>query len=245
MSSLREFFTADLKPTGNPEFTAVFVRMWIAGTMGAYFTFLFRNLALDLPTFSIHDFDCSYTFVVWIRYAYLLWFLAYFFASNVRYERTKLELSAWDVGFDVTQAAIGIVAAFFLGFIVRAADFVTSPSCAVEAANGAIALICVFSLICFGCRKYPAEKTIKIAEKQKLNRLRWSGLASSLLALGLVILASRIAEECRVWVAGVAAVFGVVPFIALWRFIRIGWKSQSADNEPRSEATIQGVAPKA
>ena len=53
MSSLKEFFTADIKETGDPNFTAVFVRMWIAGTMGAYFTFLFRNLALDLPTFSI------------------------------------------------------------------------------------------------------------------------------------------------------------------------------------------------
>jgi hypothetical protein len=179
MSSPKGIFTADLKATRDSAFTAVFVRMWIAGTMGAYFTFLFRNLALDLPTFSIPEADWPYTFVVWVRYAYLLWFLAYFFGSNVRYERSKTTLSAWDVGFDVLQAVIGIVAAYFLGFIVRAADgvFAISTSSAVAAANGAIALICLFSLICFGFRKYEIEhlKTLRIGEFLVGARLGDSG----------------------------------------------------------------------
>lgn len=240
MSSLKEFLTGELKPTSDPAFTGVFVRMWIAGTMGAYFTFLFRNLALDLPTFSIHEADCTYTLEVWIRYAYLLWFLAYFFGSNVRYERTKTILSAWDVGFDVTQAVIGIVAAYFLGFIVRAADgvFAKSTSSAVEAANGAIALICIFSLIFFGFRRKQDE------DVRKLNILRWCGLVSSLLALGVVILASCVAEGYRVWLRGVAAVFGVVPFIALWCFIRNGWKPSSG-NAAGVAPAVGVVAPKA
>lgn len=227
MSRLTEKFTDSLKPTGDPQFTGVFVRMWIAGTMGAYFTFLFRNLALDLPTFSIRDANCSYTLMVCIRYAYLLWFLAYFFGSNVRYERNKAGLSAWDVGFDVTQAVIGIVAAFFLGFIVRAADFAYSTSSAVEAANGGIALICLFSLICFGCRGDRGD------DGNKLNMLRGVGLVTSVLALGLLILTSSVPEAFRVWVRCAAVLPGVVPFIALLLFIRIQWKSQ----------TVGGAAP--
>lgn len=57
MSSLKDFFTAKLEQTSNPEFTAVFVRMWIAGTMGAYFTFLYlpnnlniRDVVLQMAT---------------------------------------------------------------------------------------------------------------------------------------------------------------------------------------------------
>jgi hypothetical protein len=234
MSGFKEYFTAPLKQTRDPDFTGVFVRMWIAGTMGAYFTFLFRNLALDLPTFSIHDFDCSYTLVVWIRYAYLLWFLAYFFASNVRYERNKKNLSAWDVGFDLTQAVIGIVAAFYLGFIVRAADrgFADSTSSAVEAANAGIALICIFSLICFGWRKDAGD------DGPKLNHLRRWGLVSSVLALAFVILAGCV-EGSRVWARWVAVLFGSVPFIALWRFIRIQWKPQTSPAPGEARAAAQ------
>lgn len=238
MSSPKDIFTADLKPTGDPKFTGVFVRMWIAGTMGAYFTFLFRNLALDIPTFSIHEADWPYTLVVWIRYAYLLWFLAYFFGSNVSYERNKEILSAWEVGFDVTQAVIGIIAAFFLGFIVRAADGATSWRCAVAAANGAIALICLFSLICFGWRQKPEE------DGRKLNILRWCGFVSSSLAFVLVILAAGVAEGGRVWLLGLAAAFGAVPFFALVCFIRNGWKPGSTGNAAGVETTVKDAAPK-
>lgn len=223
MSRLTDYFTAPLRPTGDPQFTGVFVRMWIAGTMGAYFTFLFRNLALDLPTFSIRDADCSYTLAVWIRYIYLLWFLVYFFGSNVRYERSKTELSAWDVGFDVTQAATGIVAAFFLGFIVRAADFAYSTSAAVEAANGGIALICLLSLICFGRRNDRGE------DGKKLNCLRRWGLVSSLLALGLIVLAGCVTDGLRTGLRCVAVLPGVVPFIALSLFIRVQWKPPGSE----------------
>ena len=74
MASFKDCFTST--PTnlkGNRGFAKALVRMWIAGTMGAYLTFLFRNLALDVPTFSISQGDWPTTFDVWVRYAYLFW----------------------------------------------------------------------------------------------------------------------------------------------------------------------------
>jgi hypothetical protein len=216
MGRLENPFTATSAPiTGNPEFTRALIKMWIAGTMGAYFTFLFRNLALDLPTFALHQIDWPYTFGVWVRYAYLFWFLAYFFVSNVRHDANRAALSKWDIGFDLTQAIASFVAAFFLGFIVRPNnDFAHSTSTAIEVANAAIAAICLFSLVFFGYREGLE------AQNKNLNELRWLGFFSSLLALGAELLIFSGGEACPV-VVGASALFGAGPFWALVRFTRL------------------------
>lgn len=223
MGRLTDFFTAARKPfAANREFTRALLRMWIAGTMGAYFTFLFRNLALDLPSFALHQIDWRYTGSVWIRYAYLWWFLAYFFVSNVRHEANQETLTKWDVAFALAQAIASFVAAYYLGFIVRGPDngFAEPTSTAVELANGAIAIICSFSLICFGYRR-----DAKAADTE-LNGLRWVGLGSSLVALSAIFRLSSVSEASGVLV-GVAAFFGAVPFVALGWFMRIEWKRVS------------------
>jgi hypothetical protein len=225
--SLKDYLAAH---PGSPHFKKKFVSMWVAGTMGAYLTFLFRNLSLDLPTFSFHQIHWTYTFGVLIRYAYLLWFLAYFFASNVGHERNNGIISKWAIGFDVTQATLGFFAAFFLGFIGRDEGnvFSYSPSAAVRVANGVIAAICISSLICFG---YHGDTS---KENRELNCLRWLGFSSSLLALGAVIVASRVGCACKVLAMSVPALFGLGPFLALKWFIQIEWERKSPDSLPSS-----------
>lgn len=219
--SLKDYFaSAPTNFSANWQFSRTFVKMWIAGTMGAYFTFLFRNLAADVPTFSLFQIDCGYTFYVWVRYAYLFWFLAYFFASNVRHEGNQQTISKWDIWFNVAQALASFGAAYYLGFLTRGGDATLSgsTSCAVGAANAAIAIICMFSLIGFGYRSADS------AENRTLNRLRWVGFWSSMLALGAVVLASCIGEGYRTLAFSGAALFGLGPFIALMRFVLIEWK---------------------
>lgn len=235
MSHFKGFFTNAPKPfSDNLEFSRTFAKMWIAGTMGAYFTFLFRNLAFDVPTFSFPGFECAYTLDVFIRYFYLFWFLAYFFASNVRHEGNKEIISWWDVGFNVAQASASFGAAYFLGFLTRSDTLLSHErSCAVEAANGAIALICIFSLIGFGYRedekkREEEEKRKKEADRKQLNCLRWWGFGSSSLAVGVEVVASS-GKACWALTA-CAVVFSCVPFIALAVFIGIEWRREPSVN---------------
>jgi hypothetical protein len=232
MSYLKEFFTAKPTPISlNRKFNEQLSNLWTAGTMGAYFAFLFTNLAFDIPAILRHEIHWPFAFSLCVRYLYLLWFLAYFFASVVNHERDKGLISKWNIAFDVIQAVVSFGAAYFLGFLTRGGDTPLLPysvSCAVEAANSAIAVICISSLVCFGFRRDPEKEKEKKEENQKLNRLRWSGLGSSLLALGAVVLASHIGDACGVLVVySVAALSSLGPFIALVCFIRNEWGRQS------------------
>jgi hypothetical protein len=244
MGHLKKIFTAKPKPVSvNRKFNEVLSSLWTAGTMGAYFTFLFTNLAFDIPAISRHQIDGPCTFDVWVRYVYLLWFLVYFFASNVNHERDKELISKWNIAFDVIQAMVSFGAAYFLGFLTRSDDTPLLPykaSCAVEAANGAIAVICISSLVCFGFRENEDEKGKK-EENRKLNGLRLWGLGSSLLALGAVVLASHIGDACGVFVVyAVAVLCGTVPFLALGCFIGIEWKRVSPESPPAGAGCTGG-----
>jgi len=125
-----------------------FRSMWVAGTAGAFFTALTRNLPLHFQERSLSP-DVLYTLDRFLRYGYLLWLLTYFFTSNLENEPDSIP-EKWDIPFDVLQSACALVAAFGLGFIVPGSGFaVTSYGWAMGFANGAILVICIFSMIWF------------------------------------------------------------------------------------------------
>ena len=124
-----------------------FQTMWVAGTLGAFFTALTRNVPLSFKQFSRNP-DVGYTLDQILRYGYLLWFLAYFFVSNLNNEVEEPE--NWDIPYDVLQSACALVAAFYLGFVVPGEGFGFGLYLsAIMTANAAILAICLFSLLCF------------------------------------------------------------------------------------------------
>src|SRR5712692_5259995 len=93
-------------PPKNPEkrlaFQKAFQDLWVAGTLGAFFTAFARSLPVHLREISRH-FDTEYTIDRFVRYGYLLWLLAYFLISNLQNRQSKT-LNKWDITYDVVQS---------------------------------------------------------------------------------------------------------------------------------------------
>jgi hypothetical protein len=93
--------------------------LWVTGTLGTYFIAVIRKLLNDFfgvpappPGPPIGD--------LLVRYGYVLWFLTYFFVTNLRLNRNP---EKWDLLFDVIQAGIGLSVAFALGFLDQQQGF--------------------------------------------------------------------------------------------------------------------------
>ncbi len=120
--------------------------LWVAGTVGGFLAALMRSLPLDARKLWFESPGGLFTFDLALRYAYLLWFIAYFFLSNLR----KDELEKWDVAFDVIQSAASFAAAFALGIAVHGEGYQFDRSSeAFQFANAAILTISFFSLVFF------------------------------------------------------------------------------------------------
>lgn len=142
--------------------TRALTDLWITTTLGAYFFFIVQNLAYDIPLLP----QLGYSTVVemLMRYGYLLWFVSYFFVSNHRNNNAG-EIKARDFVFDVVQCVVAFSAAYYMGFLTRTdAHHTKSIVEAVVAANAAVVIICLGSLI--GFRKTSSDE---------LNSLRACG----------------------------------------------------------------------
>jgi hypothetical protein len=152
-----------------------FQSMWIAGTTGAFFTALTRNLPDHVRGLRQSP-DLLNALDLFLRYGYLLWLLAYFFTSNLRNSPTS-EPRSREVPFDVLQSACALAAAFGLGFIVQGEGFhADSYGWAMGMANAAILVISLFSWIWFHSVK-PTE----------MNRHRIIGGVISAISLGVAL----------------------------------------------------------
>jgi hypothetical protein len=119
-------------------------KLWVAGTMGAFFTAFARNLPGHLLEFSWHP--GGYTIALFVRYLYLSWFLVYFFISNFENEKSKT-VRGKDVWFDVLQSAGALTGAYLLGFVVTTVSFTVQVK--YGGTNFAILVICSVSLRLF------------------------------------------------------------------------------------------------
>ncbi len=153
-----------------------FQRMWVAGTLGAFFTAFVRNIPADIHTLhaspaGVAILDRS------LRYGYLLWLLAYFFITNLLNEQGDHPTTR-ELVFDVIQSISGLTAAYLLGFIAQNTGLATTNhSGAVVAANAVILVIALTALFLF-----------RQSAMKNLNRLRLTGagLAALSLAVGLL-----------------------------------------------------------
>jgi hypothetical protein len=118
-----------------------FRNLWVAGTVGGFLGALMRSVPLDVtrPPASPSE---LFPYDLVLRYAYLLWFIVYFFLSNLG----KDQIQKGDIAFDVFQSLMSFVAAFALGITARGEGFERSSE-AFQAANGAIFVICLVSLL--------------------------------------------------------------------------------------------------
>lgn len=146
-----------------------FLKLWVAGTVGGLFGALLRSVALDIQRMSLHP-EWLYTADVFLRYAFLAWFVFYFLLSNMRLEYEPL--SRGMATFDIVQSLCAFVAAVCLGFVLPTKDLAIRPdsSASFAAANVAIAVLAALSLCVGGGRA--------------ITTLRLSGLSAA--AVGFI-----------------------------------------------------------
>ncbi|HLW53468.1 MAG TPA: hypothetical protein VKW06_11550 [Candidatus Angelobacter sp.] len=126
--------------TGNIVAKKQFQRLWVAGSLGAFFTSLARTLPGDIRNVTVET--APHTV---LRYLYMIWFISYFFVSNLRTQSNEIP-EVREIPFDVIQSIAGLTAAFFLDFLVTNEHHGIS---AFAAASFAIAAICGFALFWF------------------------------------------------------------------------------------------------
>jgi hypothetical protein len=160
-----------------------FQTVWVAGTVGAYFSALTRSLPVHFRERTLTP-DWPYTIDRFLRYGYVVWLLAYFITSNVLNQREPNPQATrpkrqfdipLDIPFDVIQSFCALIAMFALGFTVADAGFpYPSFRLAYAFANGAIFVICLAALRWF--RSVPPTE---------VNVYRVVGLIVSLASIGL------------------------------------------------------------
>jgi hypothetical protein len=152
---------------------AAFQSMWVAGTVGAFFAALSRSLPPHLRELTFTP-DWLYTIDCALRYMYLVWFLTYFFISNIGNQR-RVSPNRHDIPYNVLQSACALLAAFALDLSTPGAGWTLRAfTIAMAYSNGAIFVLCLFAL--FWYRSTPPTE---------VNSLRFFGLLVSFAALCL------------------------------------------------------------
>jgi len=102
--------------------------LFMVGAVGAFFAALANDIPMDVQSLYIatgRPIDWTYSLDRGIRYAYLIWFLGYFFVSDFRRVEEEKDLvsypnspSPYDVFFYISQSVLSLGAAFCLGLLV-------------------------------------------------------------------------------------------------------------------------------
>jgi hypothetical protein len=125
--------------------TKAFQRLWVAGTLGAFFSALARNFPVDVRQL-VYSFTAEFALRAALRYAYLLWLIWYFFLSNMRSQADDPPTPR-EIAYDVLQSIFGLGAAFYLDFLVANEHHSIR---AYMAPNISIFVICVLAFVWFG-----------------------------------------------------------------------------------------------
>jgi hypothetical protein len=189
-------------------FVKGFQKLWVAGTMGAFFTALVRNLPVHLKQ-RAWPCDWNYTIDLFVRYGYLFWLLAYFLVSTVGIDDENNQSTKWDITYDVGQSVFSLTAAFFLGFVLPDQTYKLG---AYAITNGVICAICFVALWWF---HDATGATVGI------NRLRIVGGMISLLSLVLALSVRAVIGEPQTWVFVIFAGLLLVLIFILGAYIRI------------------------
>jgi len=175
-----------------------FQRLWVAGTLGAFFAALARTLPGDLHQL-VYEFDPGFALNAVLRYGYQLWLIWYFFLSNLRSQNDDPP-KKHEVPYDVVQSTCGLIAAYYLGFLVSP-NLAEHPyglfhgTLAYLAPNGAICVICFLAWRLF------REKHLELQRP----RLVGAGIGAASLVLVVAI------RNCPWWSVSTL----LVPLVAL------------------------------
>jgi hypothetical protein len=169
------------------------VDLFMVGAVGAFFVALASNIPVDiqnLPVFTNRPVDWTYALNRIVRYEYLLWFLMYFFVSNLRRKRQDENPESnkherYDVFFYLAQSVLSLGAVFYLGMLVSNEGF-ERYGYAVLAADIAIGSICLLSLW------YWKDN----GSKCKLNALRVVGFLLACVSVRVAYLAQHAPSSC-------------------------------------------------
>ena len=143
-------------------------KMWVAGTLGVFFTTVLRNVPVHVRQASLTP-DWPYTLDLFTRYGYLLWLLVYFFMSNFRIDQSD---DRNDLRFDVIQSVASLTALVSLDFVVSGYGIpVGHYAWAITVANVTILIIASLAL-----------KWFKVAN---LKSLRVAGLILAALSIAV------------------------------------------------------------
>ena len=178
--------------------------MWVAGTLGVFFTKLLRSFAVHIQQTSLTP-NWPYTLELFIRYGYLLLLLIYFFMSNLRIDQSD----DWkDLPFDVIQSLASWTTLIALDFLMPGHGIpVGTFWWAVTVANITILSIAAFALMWF-----PVAN---------LRSIRLSGIACAIASITVVW--TPLPKAISLSIAG-ALEIGL--FIVLARYVRRRWPTQ-------------------
>ena len=112
--------------------------LWVKGVLSALFIAAIIHFILIIT----HN---NATINLGTRYGYLLWFLAYFFTSNLKNEQS-LCIEKWEITYDIGQSILAFISLYLLGFLIPDERYEVY---AYVASNFSISLICAFSLVFF------------------------------------------------------------------------------------------------
>ncbi len=125
--------------------TRAFQKMWVAGTVGAFFSSIARALPVNVEWFVARQSWENFGDLL-LRYFYMLWLLSYFLVSSVGLDRPSYKPSRKDIWYDVLQSFGAFLAAYFLGFLKLDTSYGWIK---FVMANGVIFVICALSLYWF------------------------------------------------------------------------------------------------
>lgn len=100
------------------EFLKAIQKLWLAGALGALFFSIARNLPNHLPMINLCNPNWEETFSIWLKYMYIVWFVAYFMVSAMDNEQVGAPHRCKDILFDLIQSTFSLIAAYFLGFVI-------------------------------------------------------------------------------------------------------------------------------
>lgn len=100
------------------EFLKAIQKLWLAGALGALFFSIARNLPNHLCMLNLYSPNWEETLSIWLKYMFIVWFVAYFMVSAMDNEQAGMPHRCKDIIFDLFQSTFALVAASFLGFVI-------------------------------------------------------------------------------------------------------------------------------
>lgn len=196
--------------TNRENFRKTVQKLGVAGTMGALFTAIIRNLPVTLAQ-HVQPYNWNYTADLLMRYAYLTWLLVYFVVSNSGFDASGYKRVKGDFSYDIGQALGTLLAAYFLGFVTF--EYTRYEMSAYVVTNVVICGICFVAWWWFKGQT-PSTNSI--------NRMRFFGGSVSLLSTGFAAAVWAVwRSNVPTWVFGVFAAAWALLTFALGSFIRI------------------------